>query len=166
MDIVANKYHAKKKGKNDSGMEYEFKKYLEKNNLKFEEQVTFNLQEKFEKNGKKYLPIAYKTDFKIAKTLIDVKGVVTADFAIKKKLFEYKYSDYELKCVRTVPKWVKISFEVAWIELDEEKKLKTIIRNFKKENGYEKMNISYVTAELIEKINKKVKFFDILEVIK
>lgn len=160
---MSNKYNAKKKGKNDSGMEYDFAQYLKSKGIVFQEQVTFNLQEKFEKNGKKYKAIDYKADFQVCDVVIDIKGFVTTDFAIKKKLFEYKYSHLTLKCVRTVPKWVVTCFNHSWIELDEEKKLKKIVNKFKKENNYKIMNVKYVTKDLIAEINEKVKFYEILK---
>lgn len=67
-------------------------------------QPKFLLQESFKKNGKTHRKIEYIADFKYTfedKTIIeDVKGMETEVFKIKRKLFEYKYPELELKIVR------------------------------------------------------------------
>jgi hypothetical protein len=68
-------------------------------------QPKFILQDKFEKNGKKWPAIAYRADFKVIYTngiteIIDVKGAVTKEFSLKQKLFEYRYPDLTIKLVR------------------------------------------------------------------
>jgi hypothetical protein len=67
-------------------------------------QPRFLLQEGFRKNGKTYRKIEYIADFKYiekGKTIIeDVKGKETEVFKLKRKLFEYKYPEFELKIVR------------------------------------------------------------------
>ena len=78
------------------------------------------LQEAFEKNGKKYRRIDYKADFEIHKLdgtieVVDVKGVETEAFKIKKKLFEKKYP-HKLSLIT----YSKI--DGGWIELDQLKK--------------------------------------------
>lgn len=66
-------------------------------------QKSFELQPKFKKNNKTYRAINYIADFvyyDIEKEQIvieDVKGFRTDVYKIKKKLFEYKYPDYELR---------------------------------------------------------------------
>jgi len=71
----------------------------------------FGLQEKFElvptfrKNGTTYRAITYIADFVIENNdgtmeVVDVKGVETQVFKIKKKLFEYRYPDLKLKIVK------------------------------------------------------------------
>lgn len=66
-------------------------------------QPKFLLQDKFEKNGKKYQEINYIADFayydnKLKKMMIeDTKGMRTDVYKLKKKLFEYKYKEYEIK---------------------------------------------------------------------
>lgn len=67
-------------------------------------QPKFLLQEGFEKNGKKYRPITYKADFEIVHNdgsleIVDVKGFVTKEFAIKLKMFEKAYPDLSLTIV-------------------------------------------------------------------
>lgn len=72
--------------------------------LDFELQPVFLLQDKFRKNGKGFRKIEYKADFKVIhldgkEEIIDVKGVKTKEFAIKWKLFEYKYPDLSLTLI-------------------------------------------------------------------
>lgn len=66
-------------------------------------QVKFELQPSFNKNGKHYQAINYVADFVYydiskEKTIVaDSKGYKTEVYKLKKKMFEYKYSDLELK---------------------------------------------------------------------
>lgn len=89
----------------------------------FERQVTIELQPKFKDfSGKTILPIRYIADFIIthndgSKTVIDVKGVETPEFKLKKKMFMFKYPDVQFLCVRWYAK------EQKWITLNEYKKL-------------------------------------------
>jgi hypothetical protein len=64
----------------------------------------FLLQEKFIKNNKTYLPIYYIADFQVTYTdgkiiIVDIKGMVTPEFRLKRKLFDYKYPELELQCL-------------------------------------------------------------------
>lgn len=64
----------------------------------FKLQPKFLLQEAFKKNGKTFRKIEYNADFEIHKLdgtieIVDVKGAITKEFAIKRKLFERKYLD-------------------------------------------------------------------------
>lgn len=58
-------------------------------------QVPFTLLEGYVIDGKKIRPIIYKADFVYnengVKIVEDVKGFITKEFAIKKKMFESKY---------------------------------------------------------------------------
>lgn len=67
-------------------------------------QPRFLLQESFKKNNKTWRKLEYIADFKYienGKTVVeDVKGFETKDFKIKRKLFEYKYADLELKIIK------------------------------------------------------------------
>ncbi len=68
-------------------------------------QPRYELQPAFEKNGKKYRAITYIADFAIINNdgtteVVDIKGVETQVFKIKKKLFEYMYPDLKLKVVK------------------------------------------------------------------
>lgn len=66
-------------------------------------QPKFELMPKFTKNGKTYRQTSYIADFcyfsvKDNKTIIeDVKGFKTDVYALKKKIFEFKYPQYEIK---------------------------------------------------------------------
>ena len=67
-------------------------------------QPHFLLQEAFKKNGRTYRKIEYIADFKYIENgqviVEDVKGMETKEFKIKRKLFEYKYPNLELKIVK------------------------------------------------------------------
>ena len=68
-------------------------------------QPRYELQPAFEKNSKKYRAITYIADFAIINNdgtteVVDIKGVETQVFKIKKKLFEYMYPDLNLKVVK------------------------------------------------------------------
>ncbi len=68
-------------------------------------QQKYELQPAFEKNGIRYRPISYIADFVIVNLdgtteVIDVKGVETQVFKIKKKMFEYQYPDLSLKVIK------------------------------------------------------------------
>ena len=72
---------------------------------KIELQPKFILQEKFKKNGKTHRAITYIADFKVTYAdgkveIVDVKGVETQVFKIKRKMFEYKYPDKNLKVIK------------------------------------------------------------------
>jgi hypothetical protein len=71
----------------------------------FELQPTYILQEGFTKDGKKIRPITYRADFRVIyvdghEEVIDVKGRVTAEFSLKRKMLLYKYRDINFKCVQ------------------------------------------------------------------
>lgn len=104
-------------------------------------QPIFILQEAFEKDGKKFRRIDYRADFAILhndKTveIIDVKGFETADFKIKRKLFEKKYP-HKLTLVKYVKKYG------GWITVDEWKRRK----KEEKKNGKSKKIQSLVQKE-------------------
>lgn len=67
-------------------------------------QPKYLLQSKYEKYGKKILPIYYVADFEIefedGKIEIwDIKGMVLSDCKIKRKLFDYIYPDKTLRFI-------------------------------------------------------------------
>ena len=119
-ELIANKGKTKNKYKNkktkidgitfDSKREAEY--YSELKILKrageikdFELQPKFELQPTFRKNGATHRSITYTADFKIIENngdirIIDVKGMETQSFKIKRKLFEYKYKDLTLEIVK------------------------------------------------------------------
>lgn len=64
----------------------------------FELQPAFPLMPTFRKNGKTYRGIKYVADFKVTYPngrieIIDVKGMKTGEYGIKRKLFEHYYPD-------------------------------------------------------------------------
>lgn len=86
-------------------------------------QPRYLLQESFKKNGILFRKIEYVADFAVQYAdghgeVVDVKGVETTDFKIKRKLFEKKYPDLSLKVVKHVKKFG------GWITIEEYKKFK------------------------------------------
>jgi Protein of unknown function (DUF1064) len=86
----------------------------------FELQPKFVLLDSFKKNGKTYRAITYNADFTVYYAdgkieVIDVKGMITQQFELRRKLFEHRYP-YELKLVT----YSKI--DGGWITHDELKK--------------------------------------------
>ncbi|MFY0521415.1 DUF1064 domain-containing protein [Lysinibacillus sp. UGB7] len=109
----------------DSAMEakyYDYLKHLQAQGVvaSIELQPKFVLLPKFEKNGKKFREIGYSADFTVHYAdghteVVDIKGMVTQQFALRKKLFEYRYP-HELKLLT----YSKI--DGGWITHDELKK--------------------------------------------
>lgn len=91
--------------------------------VSFENQVTFELQPKFKDKytGKTVRAITYIADFVVTMAdkrviAVDVKGKETDVFKIKRKMFQYKYPDIELVCMRLVNK------TNVWLTVEELKK--------------------------------------------
>ncbi|MCY8729440.1 DUF1064 domain-containing protein [Bacillus inaquosorum] len=128
--MPANKYGARKTQVDsitfDSRAEakyYEQLKWLKvsKQIKDFKLQPRFLLQEAFKKNGKIFRKIEYIADFEVHNLdgsieIIDIKGVETKEFAIKRKLYERLYD--------TPLKVLALDKSLGFIELDELKKLK------------------------------------------
>ena len=109
-----NKYKNKKTMvdgiKFDSEMESRYYLYLKQLKemgevVDFVLQPTYLLQEGFDLNGKRIRPITYKADFKVIykdgrEEVIDVKGKLTEEFKIKRKMLLYRYRDINFKCVQ------------------------------------------------------------------
>ena len=109
-----NKYKNKKTMidgfKFDSEMESHYYLYLKQLKemgevVDFVLQPTYLLQEGFNLNGKRIRPITYKADFKVIykdgrEEVIDVKGKLTEEFKIKRKMLLYRYRDINFKCVQ------------------------------------------------------------------
>lgn len=127
-----NKFGAKKVTidgiKFDSEMEakyYQLLKEREANRWVFNIKVhpRYVVQEAFDKNGKHYNEIAYEADFEFNTIcpykvhIVDVKGFPTDDFKILRKLFEFKYPQYELEVL-------KYSVKTGWVSLDDYKQIK------------------------------------------
>lgn len=96
----------------DEALYYEVLKNMKSNGLikDFELQPKYLLQEAFVKNGKRYRPINYIADFRVINNddsfyVVDVKGMLTTEFKIKMKLFNYKYPDIELRLISRSVKW-------------------------------------------------------------
>jgi len=133
-----NKYNNKKVTvdgiKFDSKQESDYYLYLKE--LQAQEEVkeftlqpAFELQPKFTKRGINFRAITYKADFHIWLTdgtdyVVDVKGFETADFKIKKKMFE-KSHPQELKLVA----FSKI--DGGWIEMTDLKKVRKVRKKLK-----------------------------------
>lgn len=69
--------------------------------MSLELQPVYELQEGYKRGKRKVQPITYIADFLVTykdgrQAVIDVKGVKTEVYRIKKKLFEYKYPDLEI----------------------------------------------------------------------
>jgi hypothetical protein len=91
---------------------------LEKNEItRLELQPKFQLQPKFEKNGKKVMAINYVADFEIEYKdgrveVLDIKGMATSDAKIKRKMFDYVYPDKTLL-------WISYSkIDGGWVEVE------------------------------------------------
>lgn len=112
MGKTTSKYHNKKVIYNgikfDSKLEkdrYITLKWLEKNGKikDLQLQKAFELQPTFKKNGTTYRSIKYIADFYYYDTeknkyiVEDTKGYRTDVYKLKKKLFEYKHNDIEIK---------------------------------------------------------------------
>ena len=109
-----NKYKNKKTiidgFKFDSEMESHYYLYLKQLKeigevVDFVLQPAYLLQEGFNLNGKRIRPITYKADFKVIykdghEEVIDVKGKLTEEFKIKRKILLYRYRDINFKCVQ------------------------------------------------------------------
>lgn len=118
----------------DSAMEakyYDHLKHLQAQGIvtSFELQPRFVLLPKFEKNGKKYREIGYNADFTVHYAdghteVIDIKGMVTQQFELRKKLFEYHFP-HELKLLT----YSKI--DGGWITHDELKKARKARKDLK-----------------------------------
>ena len=83
----------------------------------FKLQPRYLLQEAFKKNGKSFRKIEYIADFEIHNInwtveVVEVKGVETEAFKIKRKLFEMKFS-HNLTLITYEPSLG------GWIELEE-----------------------------------------------
>lgn len=98
------------KTKFDSKAEYArflYLKNLEENGIitQLKMQTKFILQEKYTNaKGKKIGAITYKADFtykKEGKWIVeDVKGFITNDFKLKKKMFEMKYAELTIDIIK------------------------------------------------------------------
>ncbi len=139
--IRRNKYNNKKViidgikfDSKQEGNYYDYLKQLKRAGIveRFELQPKFTLQEGFRKRGKLFRAIDYKADFHVwladgTDFVVDVKGFETPDFKIKRKLFEKRYKDLELKLVT----YSKI--DGGWIELEDLKEARKERKKAKEE---------------------------------
>jgi Protein of unknown function (DUF1064) len=90
---------------------YEFLKSIEELEI-LELQPKINLQPKFKKNNVSYREINYVPDFLVEykgkKFYIDSKGVKTADFKIKEKMFNYLYITKILIVCKSIKELAKL----------------------------------------------------------
>ncbi|MGX5634025.1 DUF1064 domain-containing protein [Bacillus thuringiensis] len=99
----------------------------------FERQPVFNLQPAFKKQDKNFQAITYIADFLVylpngEVEVIDIKGMITETFNVKRKLFEYKYPHLQLILLKHVKKYG------GFITLDEYNKLQRAEKRAKKQN--------------------------------
>lgn len=120
----------------DESLYYEALKNMKEKGLikDFELQPKYLLQEGFVKNGKKYRAITYIADFKVINNnnsfyVVDIKGMLTTEFKIKMKLFNYKYPDIELKLIS---RSIKFGNEYGFIDYYELQKIRKENRRNKK----------------------------------
>jgi len=114
---------------------YEQLKWLQEHNqiLFFRIQPRYLLQEAFKKDGKTYRKIEYIADFEIhhldgSIEVVDVKGMETEAFKIKRKLFEKKYP-HKLSLLTYVRKYG------GWVELDDLKRLRKQTKSTKRRDN-------------------------------
>jgi hypothetical protein len=110
----------------DSEMEYQYYLELKQRSLAgtikdLEIHPLFELQPSFTKDNKTWKPIHYEADFKFfdllvgAMRIVDVKGMVLPDFEIHRKMFEFRYNQYNLEVL-------KYSKTTGWVSIDDYKK--------------------------------------------
>ena len=92
----------------------------------YELQSKYLLQEGFVKDGKRYRPINYIADFRVINNdgsfyVVDIKGMLTTEFKIKMKLFNYKYPNIELKLIS---RSLKFGNEYGFIDYYELQKIR------------------------------------------
>lgn len=78
--------------------------------INFELQKKYILQDGFERNGKKVLPVTYVADFSVEYAdghteVIDTKGMPDSVAKIKRKLFWYRYPEIDYLWVSYVKKF-------------------------------------------------------------
>ena len=108
------------------GQFYEYLKELKEAGevVTFELQPVFILQDGFVRyDGKKILPIKYKADFKVeykdgTEDVIDIKGMLTPEFKLKRKMFWKRY-EMELVCLQ-----YSIKYGRRWLRIEELEQLR------------------------------------------
>ena len=97
--------------------------------IHYELQKSYELQPKFERGGRKFLPIIYVADFYIEYSngeteIIDIKGAADSVAKIKRKMTLYRYPELKYRWITYVKKFG------GWVDYDEVQKLR---REAKKE---------------------------------
>jgi len=111
----------------DSKMECEYYQFLlsqgiKKSDIYFHpEYILFNTSKDYE--GNTLRKIKYIADFQIGNLVIDIKGVETPVFKLKKELFKRTHMK-ELKIITKAPKWAEDYAIDGWIDFDKLKKLR------------------------------------------
>ena len=131
--------NAKKKDGMDSGWESDFKNFLDELKIKYEMQPKFILQPKFKKDNKIIREIIYKADFKLENELvIDIKGMSTAVFLIKKKMLYFTNKNINFIELIKAPKYIINNFNCEWLEKQSFIKIKKQLKNIK---SYKEKNL-------------------------
>lgn len=104
------------------------------NVVSYELQKPYELQPKFEHDGKGVRAITYVADFVVRykdgrEEVIDTKGMPDTAAKLKRKLFWYHYPDITYKWITYVKKFG------GWIDYDECKRLRSAEKRNKKNNG-------------------------------
>ena len=109
---------------------YEYLKTLKAKEkiLNFELQPKYTLLEKFKYMGKSRQAMTYTPDFLIyhidgTEELIDIKGFSTQQGDMRRKLFEYFYTDIKLVWIASSYKWGDVN---GWITCEELKKIRKL----------------------------------------
>ena len=112
----------------DEALYYEALKDMKEKRLikDYELQPKYLLQESFAKDGKRYRAMYYIADFRVINNddsfcIVDIKGMLTTEFKIKMKLFNYIYRDIEL---RLISRSVKYGDEYGFIDYYELQKIR------------------------------------------
>ena len=93
--------------------EMEYYILLNEKNICFEMQPSFVLQEGFKSEYGKIRDIRYVADFRIGKYVVDVKGMETPEFRLKKKMFLKLNSDLVLVLAKKSGKnWKHYEYEI------------------------------------------------------
>jgi hypothetical protein len=141
----------------DSEMEYlyycELKTRMEKGEIKdLIIHPVFQLQPAFTKNGKQWKAMNYEADFQFydnvtrSLRIVDVKGMMLPEFEMHRKLFEYKYSHYELEVL-------KYSKTTGWVKIEDyAKAMRTRRQIIRQERAEYKKKLERITW-----LNKRIK---------
>jgi len=102
----------------DSKLEMNAYKKLKEYRIPFVRQPEFILQERFEHGGHVIRPIKYVADFQLTigtePVVLDMKGVRTTDFMIKKKLLLHTHG-IEVHCIRNLGELVDFLFQHGFL---------------------------------------------------